>query len=348
MNHDLESGLFLINEAFYLHIQERVGNFEYTLYDKETLCQIHHDQISDSLVWEQPVNGVLAAARYAVFEDYGINFISIDDVPSDMLDDLRKAQFNPPLDEYPMPDPLLFMTDIACMGYLKKDLLPVSDDKAAGFLQQGFTLHEVDAFGKVKNPSEQSTPGKPLLNALYAISRQEWETSPTFHVAVADRMNHQAERELAFRCHNGDCFAIYQLNHHDPDMRYLRYESMEYLESQGLCPVKDNYELVYTSRLPDGMGLNALWHKFNTDHPPDYRHPSLSVSDVIAVKKSGAVRCFYIDEGSYVPLDNFFQNPSRQTQLFRPSRKPSIRAQLAVKPVPGSQPVTKPKDREVR
>ena len=49
MEYPMESGLYLINGAAYLHIQEGIYQFDYTLYDKETMRQICHEQIDASL-----------------------------------------------------------------------------------------------------------------------------------------------------------------------------------------------------------------------------------------------------------------------------------------------------------
>lgn len=181
-------------------------------------------------------------------------------------------------------------------------------------------------------------------DGLQKFVNVDLENSRVFGEAVADRMNHQTERELSFRCQTRDCYAIYQLNRHDPDLRYIRYESLESLQQQGQRPRRGNYELVYTAPLPEGTGLNTLWTKFNTDHPADYRHPSMSVSDVIAVKKNGIVTCYYVDQFSFAVLNDFLDQRPRQAALS----KPSIKEQLAAKPIPGDQPTAKTKNREVR
>lgn len=344
----MQNELYLINDAIYVHIQEDIHDFYYTIYDKESMRQLHQDQIDKEYVVDKIWMGPRSAARCAVCEDFGINEITVKTVPIDILQTLRNIQSEPPLDEYPMPDDQYTMTNIAYLGYLKGDLLPVSNEASVGLSQQGFTLHEVTAYGKVKPPAEVNAPGTRLCSSIFAISRKEWEASPTFREAVAERMNHQMERELSFRCQSRDCFAIYQLNHHDPEMRYIRYEPLEYLQKQGQRPQKENYELVYTAPLPDGAGLDTLWEIFNTNHPPDYQHPSMSVSDVIAIKKDGALACYYVDQYSYPVLDDFFVQRPRQINRTKLSGKPSIKAQLAVKPAPSDKPIAKPKDREVR
>ena len=48
-----------------------------------------------------------------------------------------------------------------------------------------------------------------------------------------------------------------------------------------------DYKKVYSGELPQKNILDNLWEKFNIDHPADFRGHSLSVSDVVALKKDG-------------------------------------------------------------
>lgn len=339
--------LYLVNQTMYVHIGMNMGKSAYILYDKETQREISRGALEINSRRDQPLEEVFCDAQFRAFEQCDINKISVEPVPLDVLQKLKNVWFNPPLDEYPKPDCTYTMADIARRGYLKGDLLPIFDDAAMNLSQQGFTIYEVDSSGKVSS-SAGTDITRAHLSSILAVSRKEWEASSAFREAVANRMNHQAERELSFRCQARDCFAIYQLNRHDPEMRYIRYESLESLQKQGQYPQKENYELVYTAPLPDGTGLNALWKTFNTNHPPDYQHPSMSVSDVIAVKKNGTLTCYYVDQHSYAVLDDFFEQQSHQLDGAALPHKPSIKEQLTAKPIPGDKPATKSKDREVR
>ena len=115
--------------------------------------------------------------------------------------------------------------------------------------------------------------------------------------------------EQAFLDHKGDCFAIYQVKHTD-ELRDIRYEGLEWLKSIGQTVQRDNYDLVYTAPLlpSDLKGDTAeqLFYRFNNEHPTDYRHPSMSVSDIVAIKRDGKVSCHYLRQlrlcrGSRIP-----------------------------------------------
>ena len=86
------------------------------------------------------------------------------------------------------------------------------------------------------------------------------------------------------------------------ETRDLRYEP---LPAQGVD--KKFYELAYTAPLPDGATLDTLWDTFNTAHPADYLRPSMSVSDIIAIRKDGVVSCHYVDRLAFTELHGFLQ-----------------------------------------
>ena len=66
----------------------------------------------------------------------------------------------------------------------------------------------------------------------------------------------------------GDCFAIYQVKHTD-ELRDIRYEGLEWLQSIGRTVQRDNYELVYTaSLLPSDLKddtTEQLFYRFNNE-----------------------------------------------------------------------------------
>jgi hypothetical protein len=53
--------------------------------------------------------------------------------------------------------------------------------------------------------------------------------------------------------------------------------------------------------------LNTLWEQFNIAHPADYMRPSMSVSDIVAIRKDGVVSCHYVDSIGFQELSNFLQ-----------------------------------------
>ena len=214
------------------------------------------------------------------------------------------------LDEYPMPNPAFLSDELEQnYGYMDGDLLPLSKDRAAELLERDLTIYAVQTGENPVMVFDAEELTEQPEGVVFAVSKEEWEASPDFHQLIADRMNHQGERERAFLDHGGDCFAIYQIKDDDPDR--LRFMDMDWLTSQGLSPDRANYELAYTGELAFGLDLSVLdklWEKFNIDHPADYHRPSMSISDIIALKRDDVISCYYVDRLGFSPLPGFFQS----------------------------------------
>lgn len=107
-----------------------------------------------------------------------------------------------------------------------------------------------------------------------------------------------------------DSYAILQLRDID-ETRREQFASLDYLHRQGKEPDDDHYEIVYTADLPtftdrDTM-LEALYTKFNIDHPADFTGHSLSVSDIVALKTGGVISFHYVDSVGFTELKDFLR-----------------------------------------
>ena len=81
--------------------------------------------------------------------------------------------------------------------------------------------------------------------------------------------------------------------------------AMDYLEMKGIPVSKENYELVYTGELKEGMSLDDIFTKFNIDHPADFTGHSLSVSDVVVLHQDGENTSHYVDSLGYREIPGF-------------------------------------------
>ena len=218
------------------------------------------------------------------------------------------------LDEYPLPDPAFSANELEQnYGYSGGDLLPLSREWAAELLEQDLTVYMVEAGENPAMVFDRDDLMEQPEGMMFAVPRKEWEDSPEFHQCIVDRLNHQEERERAFLDYGGDCFAIYQIKD-GAEQRDLHFMNMDWLMSKGLTADRDNYDLVYTGELAAGQGSSALerlWEKFNINHPADYHRPSMSVSDIVAVKQDGVVSFHYCDSFGFAKVPDFIsQKPS--------------------------------------
>ena len=129
--------------------------------------------------------------------------------------------------------------------------------------------------------------------------------------------------EQRFMQETTDSYAIYQLRDTDATDQ-LHFISFDELAKQGQTADRSNYELVHTGPLLQGGGiketperLNDLFFRFNHNHPEGFVGHSLSISDVIAVRNSGELSCFYVDRWGFEKLPIFLpkENPLRTAEL---------------------------------
>ncbi|MDE7244504.1 MAG: hypothetical protein K2O18_11120, partial [Oscillospiraceae bacterium] len=220
------------------------------------------------------------------------------------------------LDEYPLPDSVFQADELERnYGYMEDDLLPLGRDRAVEMLSQDFTVYVIVDGGSAEMLFDREDLEERPLDVMFAVSKEEWETSPAFHQAIVERLDHQEEREQDFLNHAEDCFAIYQVKDGDEQIP-LHYISMDRLKEKGLSADRSNYDLVYTAALPDAPDINAaldaLWEKFNLHHPADYHRPSMSVSDTIAIRKDGVLSCHYCDSIGFQQVPDFIADGSIQ------------------------------------
>ena len=223
------------------------------------------------------------------------------------------------LDEYPLPDPAFPADELEQnYGYAGGDLLPLSRERAVELLEQDLTVYMVEPGENPAMVFDRDDLMEQPDGMRFAVSREEWEESQDFRQAVLDRMQHQPERERAFLDHAADCFAIYQVRDNDA-LRDIRFESLDWLKSKGRAVERDNYDLVYTAPLSTfasaDAALDQLWYQFNNDHPADFQHPSMSVSDIIVLKRDGVVSCHYCDSFGFEQLTDFISQKPTVAEL---------------------------------
>ena len=251
---EYQEALLVLDDATYLHVQPCDTGWDYTLYDVATMKQMDGGQL------DGPDMGRSAAVSH-ICKDLGLGDKSIKYAPLSMIETLYEqasqqtaeaaAALLPDaqeqaLDEYPMPDPVLTQDDLEKCGCLDSDLLPLSKERAYELMDRDLTVYIIQ---EGENPVMAfDTADLDAHDGIFALPREEWEQSPEFDKLVKDRMAHQEEREQAFLSHKGDCFAIYQVKHTD-ELRDIRYEGLEWLQSIGQTVQRDNYELVYTAPL---------------------------------------------------------------------------------------------------
>ena len=322
---EYREALLVLDDTTYLHVQPCDTGWDYTLYDAATRKQLDGGQLDAP---ELP----LSTAALKICEMHGMGGQTIRYAPLSIIETLQETAYQQTaeaattqlpdapeqhLDEYPMPDPTLTQDDLEKCGYLDGDLLPLSKERAYELMECDLTVYIIQ---QGENPAMAfDTTDLDAHDGIFAVTREEWEESTAFDAQVKERMDHQQEREQAFLDHKGDCFAIYQVKHTD-ELRDIRYEGLEWIKSIGQTVQRDNYDLVYTAPLTPGdlkgSVLDNLEYRFNNEHPADYRHPSMSVSDIVAIKRDGKVSCHYCDSFGFAEVPGFLpDNPLKNAEM---------------------------------
>ena len=122
-----------------------------------------------------------------------------------------------------------------------------------------------------------------------------------------------------------DKYGIYQLKP-NPELDSLRFEGTESLKRMGITKdnfdaIKpENYTLLYVGELSElqketqGATLEAIFEKFNLDHPEDFRGHSLSVSDLVVLHQNGQNTAHFVDSFGYTEIPDFLreQTPEKE------------------------------------
>ena len=328
-----QEALFLLDDATYLHIQPCDTGWDYTLYDKETMKELDGGQL------DTPELSRSAAVRQ-ICEGLELENPSVQDAPLSMIETLQDAACQQmqeqvsqqtaeatatqlpdaqeqSLDEYPMPDREVSVSDMQEYGYFYDGMLPVTRERALELDAAGLTvyvLHEDNTESMVFDTEEIMEHG-----GLFGVEHEEWEQSPQFHEKVLERQDRQLEREQAFLSHEGCCFAIYQVSRDDP--KNVRFMNLDWLQSHNLAVDRSNYDLIYTAPL-NGSGstmeqLETLYEQFNLQKPVDFHSPSMSVSDIVAIKQDGKVSYHYCDSVGFTEIPGFLpDNPLKNAEMM--------------------------------
>ena len=325
-----QEALFLINDATYLHIQSCDSGWDYTLYDAASMKELDGGQL------DMPELSCMKVVLQ-ICDDNDLDSTSLRHAPMSMIETLQEAAYQQmqaetsqmtassqlpeaqeqALDEYPMPDEQVSTPDMQEYGYSYDGMLPVTRERALELDAAGLTvyvLHEDNTESMVFDPQEIMDHG-----GLFGVDHEEWEKSPQFHEKVMERQEHQQEREQAFLSQNRDCFAIYQVSRDDP--QNVRFMNLDWLKSHNISIDRSNYDLIYTAPLSESgtvpEQLEKLYQQFNLEKPVDFHSPSMSVSDIVAIRQDGKVSCHYCDSVGFTQIPGFLpENPLKNAEMM--------------------------------
>ena len=214
----------------------------------------------------------------------------------------------PPLPEleqgYPMPDTGIGFLEMYQYGYTDGNaMLPLTKERAMELFMQDvpvFLLYGDNTEAMVLDADDISSH-----TGVFGVEREEWDA-----VRGVVTLSEQADTEKLFLENPQDAFLIYQIRR-GGELDAYRFMNYDYLQSKDVTPERGGYDAIYTGGLADygdnKTNLDMIYQRFNVDHPADFKGHSLSVSDVVAIRKDGAVSCHYVDSIGFRELPTFLK-----------------------------------------
>lgn len=151
---------------------------------------------------------------------------------------------------------------------------------------------------------------------MCGIEKGDWLNERKLQMMQEELSESDSNREAQLLYGNSDKYGIYQLKD-DPELDKFRFEGTESLKRMGITKdnfdavLPENYKLVYMGELAELQGqtqsetLEAIYTKFNIDHPADYKAHSLSVSDIVVLHEDGENSAHFVDSFGFTELPKF-------------------------------------------
>ncbi len=211
-----------------------------------------------------------------------------------------------------LPDGMVGLSEMHEYGYSWDEMLPLTKDKASELFGEDVSVYQLHSDG-----SETLVEDRAALQAhdgLFGVEKDDWSAYLEFQSMKQELGDSEPNREAQLLYGNEGRFGIYQLKDTE-ETRDIRFMSMDYLEMKGIPVSRENYELVYTGELAEGMSLEDIFTKFNIDHPADFTGHSLSVSDVVVLHQDGENTSHYVDSVGYREVPEFTKETALSAEV---------------------------------
>ena len=215
-----------------------------------------------------------------------------------------------------LPDPIIGLSEMREYGYTWNKMLPLTQEKALELFD-----HDLPVYLLHNDSSETTVEDRKQITeheGIFGIEKGDWENERKLRSMQAELSDNEINKEAQLLYGSSDKYGIYQLKH-NPELDHLRFEGTESLKRMGITKdnfdaIKpENYELIYVGNLSElqeqteGEMLEAIYEKFNIDHPEDYRGHSLSVSDIVVLHQNGENSAHFVDSFGFTGLSDFMQ-----------------------------------------
>ena len=202
-----------------------------------------------------------------------------------------------------LPDNQIGLMQMHEYGYRNDLVLPLTMERAVALHNAGLNIYSLNKDGSRTLMNTEADIRD--QEGIFGIEDREWESYRVMEAVREENGEQEHQNEDLFFSSNQDSYAIYQIKDDSKGREYL-FMGTEYLKKQGISAEYDDYQMVYSDVLAENETLDSLYEKFNIRRPLDFMGHSLSVSDVVVLKKNGEISAHYVDSFGYAELPEFF------------------------------------------
>lgn len=231
-----------------------------------------------------------------------------------------------------LPDGMVGLSEMHEYGYSWDEMLPLTKDMASELFGEDVSVYQLHADG-----SETLVEDRAALQeheGLFGVEKGDWNAYKEYQSMKQELEDSEPNREAQLLYGNEGRYGIYQLKD-SAETRDIRFMDMDYLEKEGIPVSRENYTLVYTGELTEGMSLEDIYTKFNIDHPADFTGHSLSVSDVVVLHQDGENTSHYVDSVGYREIPEFTKELSVSAEIS--TEKDAVREETAEIPAEAAE-----------
>ena len=209
-----------------------------------------------------------------------------------------------------LPDNQIGLMQMHEFGYRNDSILPLTMERAVALHNAGLHIYSLQKDGSSILMNTEDDIRETGEDGMFGVDARAWESYQVMEsVREEDEGQEHLNEDLLFS-DSQDRYAIYQIRDDGKGREYL-FMGTEYLKGQGFSVEYEDYQMVYGDVIGENETLDSLYEKFNIGHPLDFRGHSLSVSDVVAIKRDGEVTAHYVDSFGYTELPDFFHQKEK-------------------------------------
>ena len=209
-----------------------------------------------------------------------------------------------------LPDNKVGIMQMHEFGYRNDSVLPLTMERAFALHNAGLHIYSLQKDGSSILMNTEDDIRETGEDGMFGIDARAWESYQVMESVRAENAEQEHLNEELLFSSNEDRYAIYQIRDDSKSREYL-FMGTEYLKKQGFSVDYDDYRMVYGDVLGGKETLDSLYEKFNIGQPLDFKGHSLSVSDVVAIKRDGEITAHYVDSYGYTELPEFFHQKEK-------------------------------------